>query len=97
MAESRGDEQVLARIKELVEEEHALLSSKRLDQSSHARAESLRVELDPCWDLLRQRRAKREFGEDPNQAQVRPARIVEKYEQERRDDPFRRRILPVPR
>jgi len=81
MADTKGDEQVLARIKELVEEEHALLSSKQLDQRSHARAESLRVELDQCWDLLRQRRAKREFGDDPNQAKVRPARIVENYEQ----------------
>jgi hypothetical protein len=82
MAEMQGDEQVLARIKTLVEEEHALLSSeRRLDEGEHARAEALRVELDQCWDLLRQRRAKREFGEDPNEAKVRPARIVENYEQ----------------
>jgi hypothetical protein len=41
----------------------------------------IQVELDQCWDLLRQRRAKREFGEDPNEAHVRPASVVEKYEQ----------------
>ena len=43
--------------------------------------EALKVELDQCWDLLRQRRALREFGEDPNHAKVRPASVVEKYEQ----------------
>jgi hypothetical protein len=37
--------------------------------------------LDQCWDLLRQRRALREFGKDPDEAKVRPAKIVENYEQ----------------
>ena len=40
----------------------------------------IQVELDQCWDLLRQRRAFREFGEDPEQARVRPADVVENYE-----------------
>jgi hypothetical protein len=39
----------------------------------------LKTRLDQCWDLLRQRRARREFGEDPDQAQVRPGSIVENY------------------
>jgi len=41
----------------------------------------LRVELDQCWDLLRQRRALREFGGDPDQAKVRPPNVVENYKQ----------------
>jgi hypothetical protein len=41
----------------------------------------VQVELDQCWDLLRQRRALREVGLDPSMAQVRPAQVVEKYEQ----------------
>lgn len=45
----------------------------------HARLRRVEVELDQCWDLLRQRRAKREFGEDPSAAQVRPERTVEGY------------------
>ena len=52
-----------------------------MDDHALARAEALKVELDQCWDLLRQRRALREFGEDPNHAKVRPASVVEKYEQ----------------
>jgi hypothetical protein len=41
----------------------------------------VKVELDQYWDLLRQRRALQEFGEDPDKAKVRPAKIVENYEQ----------------
>ncbi|HYX23556.1 MAG TPA: DUF2630 family protein, partial [Thermoanaerobaculia bacterium] len=43
--------------------------------------QAIQVELDQCWDLLRQRRARREFGEDPEQAKVRDPEIVERYEQ----------------
>ncbi|WP_295700237.1 DUF2630 family protein [Lapillicoccus sp.] len=45
----------------------------------HAKLRALEVELDQCWDLLRQRRAKREYGEDPGDAQVRSERTVEGY------------------
>ena len=45
----------------------------------HDRLRRLEVELDQCWDLLRQRRAKREFGENPDEAAVRPERTVEGY------------------
>ena len=45
------------------------------------RLAKIKVELDQCWDLLRQRRALREFGRDPDEAKVRPAKIVENYEQ----------------
>jgi hypothetical protein len=81
MDSGNKDEAVLGRIKKLVDEEHGLWSSGDLDDHGRARLEALKVELDQCWDLLRQRRARREFGEDPNQAKVRPAKIVENYEQ----------------
>jgi Protein of unknown function (DUF2630) len=81
MESGKKDEAVLGRIKQLVDEEHELRSTSDLDDRARAKLESLRIELDQCWDLLRQRRARREFGEDPNQAKVRPANIVENYEQ----------------
>ena len=80
MAEPQTDETILARIKKLVDEEHALYG-KSLDDHGQVRLDSLKVELDQCWDLLRQRRALREFGDDPNQAHVRSPKIVENYEQ----------------
>ena len=75
------DESVLKRITALVEEEQRLYAQKPMDDHALVRVEALKVELDQGWDLLRQRRALREFGEDPNQAKVRPASVVEKYEQ----------------
>ena len=65
----------------MVEEEEALYAQTPLDDRALARIDALKVELDQCWDLLRQRRALREFGRDPDQAAVRPAAVVEKYEQ----------------
>ena len=81
MAEGKTDEIVLGTIKKLVDEEKALRAAQKLDAQSQARLQSLHVELDQCWDLLRQRRALREFGEDPDKAQVRDASVVENYEQ----------------
>lgn len=75
------DESVLKRITKLVDEEQALYAQTPMDDHAVARVEALKVELDQCWDLLRQRRALREFGEDPDHAKVRPASVVEKYEQ----------------
>ena len=75
------DESVLKRITDLVEEEQRLYAQEPMDDHALVRVEALKVELDQCWDLLRQRRALREFGEDPNHAKVRPASVVEKYEQ----------------
>ena len=75
------DTSVLKRITELVEEEQRLYAQEPMDDHALVRVEALKVELDQCWDLLRQRRALREFGEDPNHAKVRPASVVEKYEQ----------------
>ena len=59
------DESVLKKITKLVEEEQGLYAHEPMDNRALARAEALKVELDQCWDLLRQRRALREFGEDP--------------------------------
>lgn len=79
MADHETDESVFSKIKRLVDEEHALWD--RPDDHSRTRLETIRVELDRYWDLLRQRRALREFGDNPNQAHIRPGSVVEKYEQ----------------
>jgi uncharacterized protein DUF2630 len=75
------DRTVLQHIEELVSQEHRLQSQDTLSEDERARLRGLQVELDQCWDLLRQRRALRTAGQDPDKAQVRPPEIVEKYEQ----------------
>jgi hypothetical protein len=80
--EAVDDSNALARIDELVKEEQELLRSGEgggSDPERHKRLEEVKVELDRCWDLLRQRRAKEEFGEDPDQATERDADTVERY------------------
>lgn len=77
-----NDEQVRAKIERLVEEEHRLLDEAEnggLDAEAHGRLEALKVELDRYWDLLRQRRAREEFGLDPDSANVRDEGTVEDY------------------
>jgi len=83
-----SDESIAARIERLVNEEKQLRGREQADRSEpdalEAEAERLRaveVELDRCWDLLRQRRALRDAGADPNQAQARDAGTVERYQQ----------------
>jgi hypothetical protein len=78
------DAEVLARIGALVEEERRLRESELetpLDESELRRVTEIEVQLDQCWDLLNQRRALREFGMDPGQAQVRDEDVVEGYQQ----------------
>ena len=75
------DKSVLNHIDSLVKEEERLYGRSELTNDDRERLTELKVELDQCWDLLRQRRALREFGNDPDKAKVRPARIVENYEQ----------------
>ncbi len=79
------DVSIQHRIKSLIDEEHTLRSALQSGEISvdeeQSRLRSVEVELDQCWDLLRQRRARREFGDDPGEAQVRPPEIVERYEQ----------------
>ena len=77
-----ADEPTLARINELAEEEHALFakeSAGSADDADRERLEEINVLLDQCWDLLRQRRARREFGLDPDEAAARPTDVVEHY------------------
>ena len=77
------DVSIQHRIKSLIDEEHELRSALQSGEISvdeeQSRLRSVEVELDRCWDLLRQRRAKREFGENPDDAEVRPERTVEGY------------------
>jgi hypothetical protein len=80
MNEKTTDSAVLAHIQKLVTEEEALYGHGAPSDADRDRLKALNVELDQCWDLLRQRRALREFGHDPNEAAVRPAAVVEKYE-----------------
>jgi Protein of unknown function (DUF2630) len=75
------DETVLAKITDLVHEEQTVYGLDALTDHDHVRLEAIQVELDQCWDLLRQRRARREFGQNPDDAKVRPASVVERYEQ----------------
>ncbi len=77
------DKQVLERIKGLVDEEQTLLDQPEDERrpEDHARLEELQLGLDQCWDYLRQRRALRGAGRDPDTAGVRPPDVVEKYEQ----------------
>jgi hypothetical protein len=81
MANENKDESVLSHIDQLVKEEERLYGKSGLTGDDQVRLGELKVQLDQCWDLLRQRRALREFGEDPDKAKVRPAGIVENYEQ----------------
>jgi hypothetical protein len=78
------DQPVLTHIQELVKEEHRLYEQGERGaggDTDHQRLANIQLELDQCWDLLRQRRALRGAGLDPDMAQVRSAQIVEKYEQ----------------
>ena len=79
-----NDDEILLRINALVDEEDQLRSQPdevRLSEEERARVEQIEVALDQCWDLLRQRRARREFNEDPDAADVRAAQTVEHYQQ----------------
>ena len=77
------DRQILHRIGELVDEEHRLRTRFRsgavTSDDEQARLRELEESLDQCWDLLRQRRARREFDEDPAETGARPASEVEGY------------------
>jgi hypothetical protein len=78
--EERGkDRSVLEHIQHLVAEEHRLFEGGDLDADKSKRLANVQVELDQCWDLLRQRRALRETGGDPSQAHVRPPEVIKKY------------------
>ncbi len=77
------DKEILGRIDELIKTEHGLRSrlaaGDLTTDEEHAELKATEEALDQCWDLLRQRRARREFGEDPGDAKARPASEVESY------------------
>jgi Protein of unknown function (DUF2630) len=78
------DAEVIRRIGALVDEEHTLeraAAGGGPDDETADRLRELEVALDQCWDLLRQRRARREVGDDPDDATVRPPDVVERYRQ----------------
>jgi hypothetical protein len=74
------DKSVLSHIHELVAEEKRLRAARQgLSADDRRRLEKIEIELDQYWDLLRQRRAREEFGEDPDAARERSANEVEGY------------------
>ncbi len=78
------DNQIHGRIEQLVAEEHQLWSresSGHATEDDRARLDALKVSLDQCWDLLRQRQGLRDRGANPDGAQVRPESVVENYRQ----------------
>jgi hypothetical protein len=78
------DRDILQRINALVAEEHGLINAHHespLSEADQQRMQDLEVTLDQCWDLLRQRRARRHAGQDPGEAEVRPPSVVEHYKQ----------------
>jgi hypothetical protein len=78
------DSQIHSQIEQLVAEEHELWqreSSGEADDGDRHRLDQLKVSLDQCWDLLRQRRALRDANLDPESAEVRRPEVVERYEQ----------------
>ena len=74
------DQTILDQITKLVDEEHHLREQTARPEANAERLKHVGEQLDQCWDLLRQRRAKREFGEDPDAAKPRAVETVENYE-----------------
>jgi hypothetical protein len=79
------DQEIMQRVRDLVDEEHRLRSRLQAGEISaeeeHERLRAMEETLDQCWDLLRQRRALREVGEDTGLAKARPVSEVEGYQQ----------------
>jgi hypothetical protein len=79
-----GDEDIVQRIGQLAGEERDLEGShvgEGLSEEDQGRLRSIQISLDQCWDLLRQRQARRDAGRDPDAARVRPESVVEGYQQ----------------
>jgi len=77
-----ADEHVTAHIEKLAHEEHALFekeSAGKASEADKARLAQVEILLDQCWDLLRQRRAKREFGQKPGDAKPRDPKTIKNY------------------
>lgn len=71
------DKEISSRISALIDEEHKL--ERAGHEPDHQRLQAIDVELDTCWDLLRQRRARRAAGENPDDAEARTGNVVEGY------------------
>ena len=80
-----SDDEIIHAITQMTNEEHGLLhlgeQNVGLDEAQHARLNELKVEIDRLWDLLRQRRARRHAGLNPDSAEERSGAIVENYKQ----------------
>jgi hypothetical protein len=79
-----NDAEIVQHIDSLMDEEHQLErdhGERELTDAERSRLGQIEVQLDQCWDLLRQRRARRHAGKDPVEAQVRPGDVVEHYQQ----------------
>ncbi|MDQ6931211.1 MAG: DUF2630 family protein [Candidatus Eremiobacteraeota bacterium] len=75
-----NDQEIHQSIEQLVAEEHALFEQgDRMSEADRKRLKAINVQLDRMWDLLRQRRAREEFKQDPDSAKERSAEVVEKY------------------
>lgn len=77
-----NDSDIIQHIEKLVEEEHRLFEAeddRPLTPEERERLEYIGVQLDRYYDLLRQRRARREAGQNPDEARMRPAKVVENY------------------
>jgi hypothetical protein len=81
MDDQAKDQPVLDHIQRLAAEEHRLYSHASLSDEDEERLSKIKIELDQCWDFLRQREALRDAGKDPDKAHIRPPKIVENYEQ----------------
>jgi hypothetical protein len=79
------NDEIVRRIGELADLEHELRGKVRsgdgISDEARSQLDVLEVQLDQCWDLLRQRRARREFAADPDDAELRDANVVERYQQ----------------
>jgi Protein of unknown function (DUF2630) len=79
-----NDAEIVQQIDKLMDEEHQLErdhGERELSEPERARLDQIEVQLDQCWDLLRQRRARRHAGQDPAEAAVRSSDVVEHYQQ----------------
>jgi hypothetical protein len=81
MEDINRDQSVLVHIKELTEKEEHLYGKPDLDDEDVKALHSVKSELDQYWDLLRQRRAFRDAGEDPNRAKMRSSDTIENYKE----------------
>jgi hypothetical protein len=77
------DKEILTTVDDLIKTEHdlraRLAAGELTSEQEHEQLRTVEEQLDQCWDLLRQRRARREFGEDPSGSATRPANEVEDY------------------